>query len=76
MLGCGRFRNLLTESFVFETVSGVTSGHRQNFPRSCFFQEAVGSWQERTKQVVMGNSCLVRGDSFQDHGIMQVENRK
>ena len=40
MLGCGRFRNLLTKSFVFETVSGVTSGHRQNFLRSCFFQRS------------------------------------
>ena len=75
MLGCGRFRNLLTKSFVFETVSGVTFGHRQNFPRSYFFKEAVGSWQERTKQKSTRSRSeekKVRGDSFQDHGIMQV----
>ena len=57
MLECGRFRNLLTESLVFETVTGVTSGHPQNLFRSCFFQR--GCW-------------VMAGDSVQDHGIVQV----
>ena len=61
MLECGRFRNLLTESLVFETVSGVTSGHQQNFPRSCLFQR--GCW-------------VMAGDSVQDHGIIHLGKQK